>query len=123
MEFKGTKGEWKQRQTFENSLSTMFESGYECLHNEISIHDSNGRIICEVNYQTDTPNNGWGKNETIEKWKANAQLIATAPKMLEALKLLIDPLTGLCYDGLKTVISNLMMYQIEQVINQATKID
>jgi hypothetical protein len=115
MEFKGTKGEWKQRQMFKNSLSTMFESGYECLHNEISIHDINGRIICEVNYQTDTPNNGWGKNETIEKWKANAQLIANAPKMLEMLNsIFIEKCNG---------VNNIDYSEIEKVINQATKID
>jgi hypothetical protein len=120
MEFKGTKGDWKQRQMFENSLSVMFESGYECLHNEISIHDSNGRIICEVNYQTDTPNNGWGKNETIEKWKANAQLIATAPKMLEMLKVYLADLNN---NVPPSHAQRNRIIDVEDLINQATKID
>lgn len=115
MEFKGTKGKWEQRKMFENSLSTIFENGYECCHNEISIHDSNGRVICEVNYQTDTPNNGWGKNETVEKWKANAQLISKAPEMLEMLnRIFIEKCNG---------VNNIDYSEIENIINEATKID
>jgi hypothetical protein len=108
MEFKGTKGEWKQRQTFENPLCTTFEDGSECYHNEINIHDNTGRIITSVNYQTNT-NRGWGKNETIEKWKANAKLIANAPKMLEMLE--------------KVLTEKFTTEEISKLINQATKID
>jgi hypothetical protein len=114
MEFKGTKGEWKQRQMFENTLCTTFEDGSECYHNEINIHDNNGRIIASVSYQTNT-NRGWGKNETIEKWKANAQLIATAPTMLDMLnRIFIEKCNG---------VNNIDYSEIENVINQATKID
>ena len=120
MEF--TKGKWKQRQMFENPLCTTFKDGTECYHNEINIHDNTGRIIASVNYSTDTPNMGWGKNETIEKWKANAQLIATAPKMLETLNKVatflkwqseVDKTDG-CINAYNDCI---------KVINQATKID
>jgi hypothetical protein len=117
MEFKGTKGEWKQRQMFENPLCTTFENGYECYHNEISIHDSNGRVICEVNYQTDTPTNGWGKNETIEKWKANAQLVASAPELLECMQNFVDGLD-------KGEVVNTKTYnKFKALIEKATKID
>jgi hypothetical protein len=109
MEFKGTKGEWKQRQMFENPLCTTFKDGTECYHNEINIHDNTGRIIASVNYSTDTPNMGWGKNETIEKWKANAQLIANAPKMLKMLE--------------KVLTEKFTTEEISKLINQATKID
>jgi hypothetical protein len=108
MEFKGTKGEWKQRQTFENPLCTTFEDGSECYHNEINIHDNTGRIIASVNYQTNM-NRGWGQNETIEKWKANAQLIANAPKMLKMLE--------------KVLTEKFTTEEISKLINQATKID
>jgi hypothetical protein len=107
MKFKGTKGNWKQRQTFENPLCTTFEDGSECYHNEIDIHDNTGRIIASVSYQTNV-NRGWGKNETIEKWKANAQLIANAPKMLKMLE--------------KVLTEKFTTEEISDLINEATKI-
>ncbi len=115
MEF--TKGEWKQRQLFESPNFTTFKDGTECYHNEINIHDNTGRIIASVNYSTDTPNMGWGRNETIVKWKANAQLIANAPKMLEMLQLTVIELES----GAKGHWEITGM--IKELINQATKID
>jgi hypothetical protein len=98
---------------FENPLCTTFEDGSECYHNEINIHDNTGRIIASINYQTNM-NRGWGQNETIEKWKANAQLIATAPKLLEVLiEASKHHQGGHSEIGLK----------IREVINKATKID
>jgi hypothetical protein len=87
MEFKGTKGEWKQRRAFESALFSRFEDGSkEFYHNQISVHDNTGRIICNVDYATDSENQGWGNNETTQKWEANAKLIAAAPDLLEALQ-------------------------------------
>ncbi len=53
--------------------------------NTCYIFDKDGRIVCEVGYQTDFKNNGYGKNETIEKWEKRFKLIAAAPEMLKAL--------------------------------------
>ena len=85
MEPKFTKREWEQRKLFESPiLITSKDTGTEWYSNSIDIIDSTGRIICGVNYQTDSRNMGWGNNETIEKWEANAKLIAAAPNLLDA---------------------------------------
>lgn len=121
---KFTKGKWKQRQNFEHALCTKIENGSECYHNEINIHDTDGRIICSVNYATDTPNMGWGRNETIDKWKANAQLIASAPIMLSALERVEYYLTAL-YESNETAPFPLRseLDNIREAIEKATKID
>lgn len=81
--FQGTKGEWKQRKLFDEPIEVVTETR-QWLSSSIDIHDETGRIICEVKYKTDTEKNGWGENETIEKWEANARLIAASPELLEA---------------------------------------
>lgn len=86
METKFTKGAWKQRRLFSAPIFIKDENtGNEWYHNEISIVDVTGRVICDIRYKTISPNEGWGHNETIEKWEANAKLIAAAPEMFEAL--------------------------------------
>lgn len=96
-EFKGTKGKWKQRLLFESPILVKDEeNNTEWSHNSISITDTTGRIISEVSYDTDTKNGGWGNNETIEKWKANALLISKAPEMLEMLKNNLSTIKKLC---------------------------
>lgn len=121
---KFTKGKWKQRQNFEHALCTKIENGSECYHNEINIHDTDGRIICSVNYATDTPNMGWGRNETIDKWKANAQLIASAPELLEALKDLLneDRVKIAMQESGENSVFNDKVKQAKQAIEKATKI-
>lgn len=126
-EEKFTKGKWKQRQNFEHALCTKLENGSECYHNVIDIHDIDGRIICSVNYATDTPNMGWGKNETIDKWKANAQLIASSPELLEACQKLINQLS---FDNSNYIDENGHNFKnnesfhfMKQAIEKATKID
>jgi hypothetical protein len=92
MEFKGTKGNWKQRQ-----------NGY----NTIKILGTKTKKVCEINCNLNN------KIDLINK--ANAQLIATAPKMLEMLnKIFIEKCNG---------VNNIDYSEIENVINQATKID
>ena len=87
METKFTKGEWRQRRLLSEPLLIRSEdTGDEWYHNEINIVDNTGRVICDVDYNTISPNEGWGHNDTIEKWEANAKLIAAAPEMFEALK-------------------------------------
>ena len=115
-EEKFTKGKWKQRQNFEHALCTKLENGSECYHNVIDIHDIDGRIICSVNYATDTPNMGWGKNETIDKWKANAQLIASSPELLEMLKIVLKEFKA------TDVRTGHIKEDIKQAIEKATKI-
>jgi len=87
--FKGTKGEWKERKMFDKPILVTHEKK-EWYSNTISIHDKTDRIICDVNYQTNTKNQGWGHNDTIKKWEANAKLIASAPELLEALQGLVS---------------------------------
>ena len=82
---KHTKGEWKQRKLFDEPLKSVNENGCGWIHNQIYIQGKDGRIICDVSYSTDHKDMGWGQNETIEKWKANAKLIAAAPEMIELL--------------------------------------
>ncbi len=116
MEKKITTAKWNQRRLFENSILVRDkENKREWYANEISITDEKGRIICNVTYATDTANNGWGHNETIEKWEANAKLIAAAPDLLDA-----------CENAFKTLASvgctmeAEIMQQLEKAIKKAT---
>lgn len=89
------KGEWRQRRLFnEPILVSNKDTGDEWYHNEISIIDNTGRVICDVSYKTISPNEGWGHNETIKKWEANAKLIAAAPDLLNACKLVMSSPRG-----------------------------
>jgi hypothetical protein len=77
MKTKFTKGEWSQRKSFESAF--LVKGGdTEWHHNEISIVDKTGRIICDVRYNTDHDNQGWGTNNSIELWEGNADLITDA---------------------------------------------
>ena len=87
---KHTKGEWKQRKLFDEPLKSVNENGCGWIHNQIYIQGEDDRIICHVNYSTDHKDMGWGWNETIEKWEANAKLIAAAPEMLDLLIEIFD---------------------------------
>lgn len=91
METKFTKGAWKQRRLFSNPIFIKDKNtGNEWYHNEISIVDVTGRIICDIGYKTISPNEGWGHNETIEKWEANAKLIAASPDLFKACEEMIQ---------------------------------
>ena len=59
--------------------------------------------------------------EAKEHQKADAKLIAAAPNLLEACKLIIDQLTGLVYDGVSKQIGSEQAYKIEQAIEKALK--
>jgi hypothetical protein len=113
MEFKGTKAPWTIRKEFESPLTVKNDYCGEWLHNSIYIKEESGRKIAKVDYSTDTPNMGWGDNETIEKWEANSLLISKAPLMLEMLKdILQSQESGEAFDA----------YRIEQLIKEATEI-
>lgn len=96
MEFKGTKGDWK------------------VIH-EINVTSENHRPICACGV-TD-----YNEKDSMVINKANAQLIASAPELLKALLLLIDPLTGLCFDSLQSEFTNAQLSQIESAIEKAIK--
>jgi hypothetical protein len=92
-EFKGTKGPWDTRKLFEKPELINDDQNNRFWHcNEISVVDpsDNGRIICNVNYMTDTINMGWGHNNDLTKWEANALLISKAPEMLEMLERIVQ---------------------------------
>jgi len=87
MEFKGTKSKWEVQFDTAGYPSVIYEDG---------------NFICDV------------IGADIEA-KANAQLIANAPKMLEMLnRIFIEKCNG---------VNNIDYSEIEKVINQATKID
>lgn len=95
MEFKGTKGEWR--------ISTSNEFGVL-----IKRTHPMSRDICTI-WKYD---NNFLENQEA---KANAQLIVTAPKMLEMLnRIFIEKCNG---------VNNIDYSELEKVINQATKIN
>ena len=72
-----TKGKWSQRKLFDSAI-VVKDKGREWYHNSISIVDKTSRIICDVSYDTDHDSQGWGTNNSIELWEANAKLITDA---------------------------------------------
>tara|TARA_R110000868_G_scaffold90684_1_gene251406 strand:- start:418 stop:738 length:321 start_codon:yes stop_codon:yes gene_type:complete len=106
MEFKGTNCEWKVNPNIDkNDFGVKF----------LSIDFIGISHIDCINVYAN-------KNQDEINLKANAQLIASAPELLEALKTLIDPFTGLCYDSLRNVTNNEVLSKIEKAIEKATKI-
>jgi hypothetical protein len=101
MEFKGTKGEWYVINNIVTSQEQDICTVDIYLEAYMDIENAKQEIIC----------------------KANAQLIATAPKLLEALKDMMFIFESLT-DKLPTHYSEFNCYkQAKEVINQATKID
>ena len=93
MEFKGTKGEWEVINNIVTSQEQDICTVDIYLEAYMDIENAKQEIIC----------------------KANAQLIANAPKMLEMLnRIFIEKCNG---------VNNIDYSEIENVINQATKID
>jgi hypothetical protein len=103
MEFKGTNGTWY----IDQDESHEMKNGVWCT--VISTPQTIG--LADV----------YGDEEEA---KANAQLIATAPKLLEALQRVEDYLTAL-YESNETAPFPLRseLDNVREVINQATKID
>ena len=89
-EFKGTKGEW----TVDLFLYTK-----DCGYIPIQSTEKNRHWIAEVKGRHVNP------NITQEEMMANAQLVAAAPDMLEALKSIVDywnsPVDGSLYDHIR----------------------
>ena len=85
MNTKFSKGKWSQRKLFDSAIMVKDDNGIEWYHNSISIIDETGRVICELDYSTDHEQQGWGHNNNIELWEANAKLIINASEMFECL--------------------------------------
>lgn len=120
-EFEGTKGEWLQRKTHDEPFLVVdSDRNEEWYCNHIDIHDETGRVICEVSYQTDFEQQGWGHNETLKKWQANANLIAAAPDLLEALQI-VEKQSDIIWDSKKEedFKVDVMLFTIRQAINKA----
>lgn len=83
---------WLTRKAFENPIECIDPEDVtrKWLHNSTDIVDETGRIIAYVPFSTDTTDQGWGNNETLEKWEANTRLIVKAVNnhdaLVEALK-------------------------------------
>jgi hypothetical protein len=83
---KYTKGKWKMRRLFENPILVKDDEGIrEWFSNTLTIFGEDDRTICDVQFQTDTVNQGWGHNNTEELFEANASIICKAPEMYETL--------------------------------------
>jgi len=83
---KHTKGKWSLRKLFESPIDVKDDHGREWKSNSIDIIQDSGRVIASIGYQTDVINQGWGTNNNIAEFEANAKLISKAPELLEALK-------------------------------------
>lgn len=98
MEFKGTKGEW------EVSKIDLFDFKQICIFQNES---PKGKAICHMYF----------KNEITQEIEANAQLIASAPELLEFLIELYED---------KETYSDMFPNQqikLKELIEKATKID
>jgi hypothetical protein len=105
-EFKGTKGEW-----------TMYTANIPSINEatRYSIYVGTKRVALCYEWV----NHNKHEHIDIKESEANAKLIAAAPDLLEALEILIDPVTGLCADHVAHYIGNDKAYKIEQAINKA----
>lgn len=80
---------WALRKLFEEPIMVPFpETNEEAYTNEYAVHGIDDRVIACVEYFTDTNHKGWGHNETIEKWEANAERIVAC---VNACAGMIDP--------------------------------
>jgi hypothetical protein len=84
--FNHTPEPWLQRPMFDHPICTTMDCGTDVYHNEIDVHDKSGRIICSVRYSTDSPSMGWGQNETLAKWQANAHRIVQCVNALAGIE-------------------------------------
>lgn len=100
-QFKGTKGEW-------------YAEIHPAEHCSVLSEINQGGTIAEVSDGT-----YWGCDNGFEVSKANAQLIAAAPEMLEALIALMDGISNL--PPLASIAGTLekQYKQAEKVINKA----
>jgi hypothetical protein len=120
MEFKGTKGEWYVGDDCD-IISKLVEERVKNHKDPLVSEKDNGEIAqCWQDYYD-------GTIISTEEAKANAQLIATAPKLLEALKgFVTDFKNDFVVDG--KIVDNpdnmlVTNYEIfKNLINQATKI-
>lgn len=80
MEFKGTKGSWELR------ISSYRD--YIAIDGERQANSDNRSILYKQFNPTENPTKQ--QEEYYNEWKANAQLIASSPDLLEALKELVN---------------------------------
>ena len=113
---KHTKGKWKMRRMFGDPILVKDEEGNrEWFSNTLTIHGEDDRTICQVQFQTDTPNQGFGHNNTTELFEANAKLISKSPEMHEAVKLYIMDLKNIVPES---PARNSRIEQIKSLLNE-----
>jgi hypothetical protein len=110
MEFKGTKGKWYVGDDC-NIMSELVEERVRNHKDPIVSQKDNGEIAqCWQDYYD-------GTIISTEEAKANAQLIASAPELLEMLKIVLKEFKA------TDVRTGHIKEDIKQVIEKATKID
>jgi len=96
LEFKGTKGEWKQsHRMIPKDKDGMYST---------QVYDSNGETICSMSWCGSPPvskvENGVKKSFITSLAPKNAKLISAAPDLLESTILLRDAFLGLTKDSM-----------------------
>lgn len=97
-----------------NITSSNYKNGfYHITEKDVTSKTPRRMLVVELKYGSHPI------KDYLDRAEYNAQLISSAPELLSALQLFIDPLTGLVLDSVANIIGTEQSSQIERAIKKA----